>query len=47
MTIKYCKLHYSRLYRVYNVDSGKIYSYGTSLEHAVKQTRYLNTIIRN
>lgn len=44
MPIKYRKLPYSRLYRVYNSESGKIYSHATTLEHAVKQKRFLSMI---
>jgi hypothetical protein len=44
MPIKIRKLPYSRLYRVYNADTKKIYSMATTLERAVKQQRYLNML---
>lgn len=44
MPIKIRKLPYNKLYRVYNSDTKKIYSNATTLEHAVKQKRFLNMI---
>jgi hypothetical protein len=44
MPIKIRKLPNSKLYRVYNADTKKIYSYAVPLENAFKQKRFLNMI---
>lgn len=44
MPYKMRKLPLSKLYRVYNADTGQIYAYGTTLEKAVKQIRYLHML---
>lgn len=36
------KLPNKNLYRVSNKETGKVYSYGTTLENAKKQVRFLN-----
>lgn len=44
MPYKIRKLPNKDLYRVYNKDTGKIFSYGTTLEKAKKQIRFLHMI---